>query len=219
MLMDDLRKIYNKNCGPQTPEERVAYLAKRRAYNDQNRNEINQKNRDHKQNLTDEQKERVRLLERERFAKAPEKFRKKRRAWGKANPDEVRSYRRRWQKNRRAADPLERFKHHISNEIRKTIKAAGGRKSSRTAQILGIDFDGFKAHIESKWEPGMTWENWSLHGWHLDHIVPQSTAKSEDAVIGIWHYTNLQPLWAEDNIEKSNKLDWKKKDGNRFNSK
>jgi hypothetical protein len=50
----------------------------------------------------------------------------------------------------------------------------------------------------------MCWEN--RNEWHIDHIVPLSSAKTEDEVYGLCHYTNLQPLWAKDNLQKSNKL-------------
>ena len=54
----------------------------------------------------------------------------------------------------------------------------------------------------------MSWEN--MGKWHIDHIIPLSTAITEEDVIRLCHYTNLQPLWAEDNLKKSNKLDWSK---------
>jgi hypothetical protein len=50
----------------------------------------------------------------------------------------------------------------------------------------------------------MSWENRSE--WHIDHIVPLSSAKSEAEIIFLNHYSNLQPLWAKDNIQKSNKM-------------
>ena len=52
----------------------------------------------------------------------------------------------------------------------------------------------------------MTFDNHGLHGWHIDHITPLSTATTEEEIIKLCHYTNLQPLWAEDNLAKSNKI-------------
>ena len=52
----------------------------------------------------------------------------------------------------------------------------------------------------------MTFDNHGLHGWHLDHIIPLSTAKTEEDIIKLCHYTNLQPLWAEENLSKGNKI-------------
>ena len=63
---------------------------------------------------------------------------------------------------------------------------------------IGCSRDEFIAHIESLFQEGMTWDNWTIDGWHLDHIKPVSKGGSN-------HYTNLQPLWAKDNISKSDK--------------
>ena len=51
----------------------------------------------------------------------------------------------------------------------------------------------------------MTWENQGE--WHFDHIIPISSAQTEEEVIKLNHYTNFQPLWAEDNLRKSNKIE------------
>ena len=50
----------------------------------------------------------------------------------------------------------------------------------------------------------MSWDNYGK--WHIDHIIPLSSANSEDDIYKLCHYTNLQPLWAEDNLKKSNKI-------------
>jgi hypothetical protein len=52
----------------------------------------------------------------------------------------------------------------------------------------------------------MTWENYGLYGWHIDHIIPLASANTEDELLKLFHYTNLQPLWAEENLLKSNKI-------------
>ena len=84
------------------------------------------------------------------------------------------------------------------------MKNQGYTKRSKTFDILGVDFDTFKKHIERQFTKGMTWNN---HGeWHYDHIIPISSAKTEEEVIKLNHYTNFQPLWAEDNLRKSNKI-------------
>lgn len=50
----------------------------------------------------------------------------------------------------------------------------------------------------------MTWEN--RNEWHIDHITPLSSAKTEEELYKLCHYTNLQPLWAEENLKKGNKI-------------
>jgi hypothetical protein len=111
--------------------------------------------------------------------------------------------------NRRSNDNLFYASSRIRNLVLKSIQRMGYTKRSKTKEILGIDFNGFKNHIESKFSDGMNWDN--RHLWHIDHIIPISSAKSEEEVIKLNHYTNLQPLWAEDNYRKGNKLNYKVK--------
>jgi hypothetical protein len=67
-----------------------------------------------------------------------------------------------------------------------------------------------RQYLESKFKSGMTWKNHGVYGWHIDHIIPISSfdlTKEEDQR-KCFHYTNLQPLWAEDNMKKGNKLNY-----------
>jgi len=88
----------------------------------------------------------------------------------------------------------------IRNYIYESFKNNGYKKSSKTESILGCSFDDFRLYLESKFEPWMTWENRGLYngelnyGWDIDHIIPISSAESEDDVIRLNHYTNFQPL-------------------------
>jgi hypothetical protein len=103
-------------------------------------------------------------------------------------------------------DPLFRAKAAIRAAVRNGIKHAGYIKKSKTTQILGCSLQEAKLHIEKQFKPGMNWLNHSLHGWHIDHIIPMASATTEEEVIKLNHYTNLQPLWASENIKKSNKM-------------
>ena len=74
------------------------------------------------------------------------------------------------------------------------------KKNYKTELILGCSFEEFKLHLESLWQPWMNWDNYGKYngtegyGWDLDHIIPICTAKTEEDVIRLSHYTNLQPL-------------------------
>lgn len=77
---------------------------------------------------------------------------------------------------------------------------------------LGCSIEDFKKHLESLWQPGMSWCNYGLRGWHIDHVIPIS---SFDLVIKqeqlkACHYTNLQPLWAKDNLSKGDRYEKKR---------
>ena len=74
----------------------------------------------------------------------------------------------------------------------------------KSEQILGCSFKFFREHIESQFKEGMSWLN---HGkWHLDHKVPLEMATSVEELIKLNHWTNFQPLWADDNYDKSSTL-------------
>jgi hypothetical protein len=77
-------------------------------------------------------------------------------------------------------------------------------KKNKTFEIIGCFPKELKEHLEKQFSNGMTWEN--RNEWHIDHIIPLSSANSEEEVYKLCHYTNLQPLWKEDNLKKSNKL-------------
>jgi len=122
-----------------------------------------------------------------------EKIKKYKSEHAKLNKEKITEYKSNYQRERRKSDPLFKLKFSISSMIRKAFKNKNYTKKSKTFEILGCDVTFFKNYIEEKFTSEMTWEN---HGtfWDIDHIIPLSTAKSEDDVIKLNHYTNLQPL-------------------------
>jgi hypothetical protein len=62
-----------------------------------------------------------------------------------------------------------------------------------------------KQHLENQFQSGMNWKTYGKYGWHIDHIIPLSSAKTEKELYKLCHYTNLQPLWAKDNLIKGNR--------------
>ena len=73
---------------------------------------------------------------------------------------------------------------------------------------LGCTIPELKQYLESKFQEGMTWENWGVHGWHIDHIIPLSSfdLADRDQLLTAFHYTNLQPLWAQANWSKGDRI-------------
>src|SRR5690554_259063 len=116
-----------------------------------------------------------------------------------------RAYRKKWHKNKMESDPVYAIKIIVRGSISDAIKRMGYTKRNRSYQILGCSWEFLKGYLEAKFQPGMTWENRGQ--WEVDHIVPISSAVTEDDVIRLNHYTNLQPLWKCDNRAKGAKLD------------
>jgi hypothetical protein len=108
----------------------------------------------------------------------------------------------------------ENIQYRISCTLRGRFRQAVDNcyKSGSAIKLLGVPIDIFKIHIEQQFTKGMTWENYGLHGWHIDHIRPCASFDLTDPEQQkqCFHYTNLQPLWAEDNLKKSDRLDWSK---------
>jgi hypothetical protein len=105
---------------------------------------------------------------------------------------------------RRKTDPIHKLKHTMNSRLRMFLKSKNLSKKNKTFSVIGCTPQELKEHLENKFILGMSWENQGQ--WHIDHIIPLSSAKTEDEIYKLCHYTNLQPLWAEDNLKKSNKL-------------
>ena len=126
----------------------------------------------------------------------------KQRAYGEAHRKE-RAAR---ERARKASDSLYRLKCYIRIKTAMVLRVGGYSKRSSTAVILGCTFEEFKVHLEKQFWPGMSWEN--TGEWHLDHIIPLASAKTEGETLRLCHFSNLQPLWGDDNLSKNDRLDW-----------
>jgi hypothetical protein len=125
----------------------------------------------------------------------------------KKNKDKVKKYVTEYQFERRKLDPIFKLsmdtRNLINQSFKRTLKGKY-KKSKKTEEILGCTLLEFINHLESLFKKGMSIGN---HGeWHIDHIIPISSAKNIKEVYKLNHYTNLQPLWASENLKKSNKI-------------
>lgn len=105
-------------------------------------------------------------------------------------------------KAKRKSDPMFRLRCACTDRVRQYLK--GRRKS--TMEIVGISIGELRNYLEIKFLPGMSWDNYGRYGWHVDHIIPLASAKNKEEIIRLCHYSNLQPLWAADNISKGAKI-------------
>jgi len=112
--------------------------------------------------------------------------------------------RRKYENERKKTDPIYKLKHLVRNRITKFISQKKISKKIRTFEIVGCEPEKLKIFLEQKFVEGMTWENQGK--WHIDHIIPLSSAKTEEELYNLCHYTNLQPMWAIENIKKGSKI-------------
>ena len=115
-----------------------------------------------------------------------------------------RKYYKNWINKKLKTDPHFKLKQALSHRIWGALK--GQVKSKRTMELLGCTIDELWIHMESKFTEVMTKENYGK--WHVDHIMPCASFDLTDPEqqAKCFHYTNLQPLWALDNIKKSNRV-------------
>lgn len=86
------------------------------------------------------------------------------------------------------------------SRISSFLRSRGMRKNKATLAIIGCTWEQLREHLERQFLPGMSWEN--RRAWHVDHVIPLASAKTETECLKLCHYTNLQPLWALDNQKK-----------------
>jgi hypothetical protein len=108
-----------------------------------------------------------------------------------------------YRKERLNADPLFKISSSIRTRLGIAIKQKAWNKNNTFKQYIGCSLEELKKHIETQFQPGMNWSNHGRDGWHLDHIIPLSSARNEEELYKLNHYSNLQPLWAKDNLRKS----------------
>jgi|688.fasta_scaffold201720_5 hypothetical protein len=132
--------------------------------------------------------------------------------WSDNNKPKVRFNHNKYTKERMLIDPVFKLKCYLRTSINHVLRKNGYSKKTRTHNILGCSYEEFKTHLESKFESWMTWDNYGLYngelnyGWDIDHIIPLSSGKTEDDLINLNHYTNLQPLCSKINRDiKKNK--------------
>lgn len=122
---------------------------------------------------------------------------------------EVREKIRTYCKIRRDADPMLRLNNAIRAAIYHSLR--GAKNGCHWETLVGFSIDELRGHIEKQFVEGMTWENYGVGGWEIDHKIPliAHNFSSPDQIDfkRAWHLKNLRPLWATDNRSKSDKLE------------
>jgi hypothetical protein len=105
---------------------------------------------------------------------------------------------------------MNKLKYNLSIHLNRALKKSDSFKSFKTKELIGIELKQFKEYLEKKFKTNMTWDNYG--DWHLDHIVPVQhfidnfDFSKKDVQQIAYHYSNFQPLWAKENISKSDNI-------------
>jgi len=105
-----------------------------------------------------------------------------------------------------------RLKLRMKGYLHATLKVYKSKKTARTLELIGCTPQQLKENLKNQFQDGMNWSNWAIDGWHIDHEVPikyfvDNYDYKEEIIQKIcWHYSNLRPMWAKENIIKGNKI-------------
>lgn len=153
------------------------------------------------ENNKEKELERLRLYK----TKNPEKRKETYKKYYENNKDLINKKQHQINKRKYNQDITYRLKHNLRERIKDYLRKTKS-VNQNTFIIVGCTPIQLKEHLEKMFSYGMTWENYGFYGWHIDHIIPLSSAKDEEQLKRLCHYTNLQPLWCKDNLSKGSKI-------------
>lgn len=172
---------------------------------ERDREKNRQKSRDFRQNHPDKVKQYRKNLVKSNKERSKEYYAK--------NKTQINANKNERDKERLKTDILFRTKHYLRVRLNKELRRVNTTKSDRTVSLLGCSIEELRAHLESNFTIGMSWENYGIWQmdkpmtWHIDHIRPCASFDLSDPEQQreCFHWTNLQPLWAIDNLTKGDR--------------
>jgi hypothetical protein len=124
------------------------------------------------------------------------------------NIDKIRETKRNYERYRKSTDPIYKLINNFRTAIYQVLKENNVQKNGHYFEVLQYTPDKLISHLENQFKDGMNWDNYG--DWHVDHILPISIHNiqeiGDDEFMKCWSLDNLQPMWGEDNIRKSNKV-------------
>ena len=169
-------------------------------YRESNKEQISLKNKEWREKNKDE----IRQRDKQYYLDNKDVILEKKKQYYLDNKDVILDNNYKHWKKRMKSDPLFKFKSSLRKRTYNAFKKKSWIKGGGTEKLLGCDWETAMKHIESQFE---SWMNWDNHGeWHIDHIMPLASATTKEEMKKLCHYTNLQPLLAEENIRKGDKI-------------
>ena len=212
------KKVYEQNK-KYWQKDRERLLQKKREYYQKNKEirrerdkECRKKNKEKIKQRNNEyvQKNKKKVYEQNKkyWQENRERLLQKKREYYQKNKESILQKRKEYVRKKSKTDPLFKFIKNIRSRICQGIKSSGAIKDTNCEELLGCSFEEAYCYITSLFKEGMSWENHGYRGWHIDHIIPLASFDlnyPEERKKG-FHYTNLQPLWAEENFKKRDKI-------------
>lgn len=191
-------------------QEKNKYMREYRAKNSKYLKEYRRKNQfkykekadEYKKQWYQKNKEKIKQKRKDYYLKNKENILKFQKEYNLKNKNEKRKYIKNYNILRRKKDIKFKLLGSLRSRLNKFINTK--IKNKKTLELTGCDINTLKKHLESKFKENMSWENYGLKGWHIDHIKPCSSFNliDEEEQRKCFHYTNLQPLWWWENLSK-----------------
>ena len=177
-------------------------MQRAKAYYQEHRDKVLKQRKVFRDSLSSEAKKGMRDYARQWYSKNFEKERERRKIYRENNKDRFKLYYERYE----AKNPHSRFGRLLRHRVRISLKAQDLRKNEKLVKLLGASAKEVRKYIQSKFLPKMSWDNYGK--WHIDHIIPLKNfdlSKPQERYKA-FHFTNLQPLLALDNLRKGSKV-------------
>ncbi len=152
-------------------------------------------------NSSDKGKELNKKQRRKTYLENKEKENLRSKKWNSDNKNKIKQYKKKYEKEYYRKNKPKLI---CRSMLHRALRSLNTKKNSSTNEMLGYSPEQLKNSIESLFKEGMTWENYGK--WHIDHIVPLSSFIENTPVNIVNALSNLQPLWAKENLSKGNKL-------------
>jgi hypothetical protein len=177
-----------------------------KAYYEANKDKIAERNKAYRE----ANKKKIAEQDKAYYEANKDKIAERDKAYYEANKEKILERKRVYTKQRNKRDPLFRLVKNYRRSCSTAFSSIGQKKNNKSLKLLGLKtWQELAEHLSKQFydhsETGeqMTFDNHGIHGWHIDHIIPIFTAETEEDIIKLCHYTNLQPLWAKDHITKT----------------
>jgi hypothetical protein len=218
----ECKDCYRENGRKRYKKNKEVIIARNKVYYDKNRDKLldyrKQWNEYNKSYIIEKRKERyrnneekIKLKRKEYYYNNKEKCLKSVSDYSKKNKEYLSKKKLERERIKMKTDLNYKLSKRLRGRINMAVKNKV-KKKLKSFELIGCTVDFLIEYLENKFTEGMSWDNYGDFGWHIDHIVPCASfdLTDEEQQKKCFHYTNMQPLWAVDNLKKGKKLNYDK---------